>query len=272
MNNKRVMTERIEALKVFFPAKKINIKLVGCGGTGSWLAPHVARLSRLMIDTGKDVNIAFCDKDIVEEKNLYRQNFCPADVGRNKAEALAYRFSLTWGVQIKAEGDFTGGYSSDPTLYLGCVDNAHARRAISDSVSNRNTANWWIDCGNARTTGQVFFGGGIQDNHVRKIAPEGFTTWVPLPDQQCPQLRDNEPVDLEQNSTNLSCAEMAMQSAQGLSINQMMATIAADYLKCLLLTHDLDRMATYVSLEAGTMTSVYTAPCNLRIKRRRTKK
>jgi hypothetical protein len=71
---------------------------------------------------------------------------------------------------------------------------------------------------------------------------------------------------------NLSCAEMAIRNAQGLTINQMMASIAGDYLKAFLITGDLDKMATYVSLDAGSMTSVYTSKSNLHVHRRRKEK
>ena len=39
------------------------------------------------------------DGDVVEEKNLVRQNFTPADLGENKAQVLAERYSIVFGME-----------------------------------------------------------------------------------------------------------------------------------------------------------------------------
>ena len=68
-----------------------------------WLAPHVARIARLFHDlNGMDMQVIFIDKDRVEEKNTYRQNFVPAEIGHDKAETLAMRYSLSTGCNIVA--------------------------------------------------------------------------------------------------------------------------------------------------------------------------
>ena len=42
--------------------------------------------------------VIICDGDVVEEKNLVRQNFTPADQGENKARVLAERYSTVFGM------------------------------------------------------------------------------------------------------------------------------------------------------------------------------
>ena len=66
-----------------------RILLMGCGGTGSWLALFIAFGRRNSVFHA-DVTLA--DPDIVEPKNLLYSNFLPEDVGKNKAEVLAKRY------------------------------------------------------------------------------------------------------------------------------------------------------------------------------------
>ena len=61
-------------------------------GTGSFLVPHLCRLANWFYDAGKQISITLIDFDRIEEKNLYRQNFCQAELGYNKAQALAVRY------------------------------------------------------------------------------------------------------------------------------------------------------------------------------------
>ena len=47
------------------------------------------------------MRILVCDGDVVEEKNLIRQNFVEQDVGRNKAQVLAERYSAAFGIECE---------------------------------------------------------------------------------------------------------------------------------------------------------------------------
>lgn len=73
----------------------------GCGGTGSRLVPlltqYIASCTWLK---PFEPNIYLVDFDEVETKNLARQNFIARDVGSNKAEVLARRYSNAYGVPI----------------------------------------------------------------------------------------------------------------------------------------------------------------------------
>ena len=72
------------------PAERVSICLVGCGGTGSFLARDLARLAVHCRETGgPQISLNFLDDDRVEPKNIGRQLFAAADVGKNKAEVLA---------------------------------------------------------------------------------------------------------------------------------------------------------------------------------------
>ncbi len=91
----------LNARHIVLPAyEHIEFYLVGCGGTGSWLAPSLCRIARYLTQRGKNTTLIFIDPDLVEEKNVLRQNFCDAEVRLNKAQTLALRYSLSWGVRL----------------------------------------------------------------------------------------------------------------------------------------------------------------------------
>lgn len=241
-------------LKLLIPeAESMTLILVGCGGTGSWLAPAIARYAKILMDSfDKRMTVVFMDPDRVEEKNIYRQNFCAAEIGRNKAETLAERYGLAWGLEIQAvPAKFHAMILSD-CIVMGCVDNAAARKAIACAVSRSDS--WWLDCGNTRNYGQVLVGGG--DERENAFAIPGHCGCLPLPHVQHPELVKKERVAKEKQR-EASCAEMALQDSQGLSINQRMAAEAADYLMRMLITKDLRKFATYIDLESGTTRSKY---------------
>ena len=147
----------------------VNFVLVGCGGTGSWLAPTVVRTARLLVEKfNKTVKVVFVDPDTVEPKNCYRQNFAEFEIGQNKAETLATRYGLAWGLDVlalprrfdaeldKLLNNVHQTYSG-LTVVIGCVDNRKARKAIIDAVS-RGGGGYWLDLGNRLHDGQVILG------------------------------------------------------------------------------------------------------------------
>src|SRR5512145_667285 len=66
--------DALYARSILLPVvKDITIHLIGCGGSGSWLAPHLARITKLLQEVHHtNVRLAFWDHDTVEEKNIFR--------------------------------------------------------------------------------------------------------------------------------------------------------------------------------------------------------
>lgn len=96
------------------------IYVIGCGGVGSWLTASLCRLA-------DPEQVMAIDGDTLEEKNLDRQLFTSADIGRNKAQALSMRY----GCGYFAEFYNLGVLSHDPADWLiGVVDNNPARASI----------------------------------------------------------------------------------------------------------------------------------------------
>jgi PRTRC genetic system ThiF family protein len=267
-------TEYLNARKLILPSpEKVVLHLVGCGGTGSWLAPDIARIALLLREKfHKEVVVVYQDMDVVEEKNVFRQNFCYAEIGKNKAETLASRYGHAWGIETVAITEpFEKKPSSDyNTLYvmIGCADNALARRALHETLY---TTEWthshyvWLDCGNTKNYGQILVG---TEYRTDKTMPNPFAiddhcTWLPSPAIQHTELLEALPEESRPEG-NLSCADLALQDSQGLSINKRVAAEAADFLIKMLITQDLKRFACYMDLESGSTQSLYISSNQLK--------
>ena len=79
--------------KLLVLAEKFTFYIVGAGGTGSYLVRDLARIISVYNEKyNRNDEIVIIDQDIVESKNLTRQNFIRNDIGKNKAEVLAKRY------------------------------------------------------------------------------------------------------------------------------------------------------------------------------------
>lgn len=245
----------------------IILTLIGCGGTGSWLAPSLARIAYVLREQGKHVQLTFIDPDTIEDKNIPRQNFCAAEIGMNKAVALAARFSAAWGVEILYK---TARFQAETTtihhyvenhleVLIGCVDNAAARKAIHQNLArSRENSTWWLDCGNTEHAGQVLIGNALVDgsdgSQPQHWLTDKICVRVPSPAVQCPDLLIPRPE--EKAKHNLSCADIQIANAQSLAINQVVAAHATDLL-LRFLNGTLTRQAMYFDLNSGSARSVY---------------
>ena len=87
----------------FSRERPVKVVMLGAGGTGGHIAPH---LYRLLYALERPVRFIICDGDVVEQKNLVRQNFTPADLGENKAKVLAERYSAVFGMETEYVPEF----------------------------------------------------------------------------------------------------------------------------------------------------------------------
>jgi len=268
--------DSLDARTLLLPvSKKTHLFLIGTGGTGSWLAPHIVRIAKLLTRLQEEVSLTFWDLDRVEAKNIYRQNFCSAEIGMNKAATLAHRYGLAWGIPIKViEEPFAGrhgalgeslgnSYRRDANVvFVSCVDRNAARQEIAKVCKNYPA--WWVDTGNLKTSGQVTVGRELFEKEPSPLRLPSVTTWTPSPSLQFPTIMRNTKEDIQAiDYTNLSCAELALVDEQGISINHSVASAAASLLTKMLVTRDLRYHCAYVSLEAGTQI-VYNSPRVLR--------
>lgn len=103
--------------------KKVTI--VGCGGTGSWLAELLAK-------TG--INLLLVDPDVVEESNLERQNFYYNEIGKPKVLALKQRLSNFSNIDILQEkvDEKNIRRLAFNDLLVDCTDSFENKRIISE--------------------------------------------------------------------------------------------------------------------------------------------
>jgi PRTRC genetic system ThiF family protein len=270
-------------LKIMVPEPRhaLRLYLVGCGGTGSWLAPHVVRLERFLRETRQmNVQITFIDPDVVEIKNVFRQNFGEAEVGGRKAELLALRYAAAWGqiVQVHATRfakEMVQLEYGDLGLIVGCVDNSAARRSITDALTQDSKMRsaeslprmWWLDCGNGLDTGQVLFGAARSVRQLRYAFPyfpeRSFCVNLPAPDLQHPDLLEEQREETPSPNGNpaVSCAEMLLMGDQSPSINATIANIAATYLwRIFADPKGLTTFATYCNLNVLATRSRFITP------------
>ena len=141
------------------------ITVVGCGGTGGFVAEGLFRFFQ-----GREATIVLVDHDRVESHNLLRQNFYAEDVGKFKSQALAdrlaraYRRPVGYSVYPFRDEDsrpdghrYPGLTAYGNSLIIGCADNAAARRAMAECLPG-DPRRWLIDAGNDTNWGQVLVG------------------------------------------------------------------------------------------------------------------
>lgn len=255
---------------------KLRFIVVGAGGTGSFAIPAIARLIlELRQQQNKPVEILIVDPDAVESGNIPRSNFCAAEVGRFKAQTLAERITMAWGLEARFScekfdsekhlKESASDYRS-LTVIVGCVDTYLARQDIHNAIhgfrgySSSDAPNlWWIDGGNGKWSGQVLLG-----SNTKRIKPKQHFTGtsicrsLPAPSLFHPDLLAPEKNALETaRDEALSCPDRIRLGEQSLNINQRVAVEMADMLSAMFLTRSLKRFATYFDLESGTSRARY---------------
>ena len=225
----------------FSRTRPVKIVQLGAGGTGGHIAPH---LYRLLYSLNRTVRYIICDGDVVEEKNLVRQNFTPADLGENKAQVLAERYSTVFGMETEYVPSFvededrlkellapqrwnTGSYYnrsyvSEMVILLGAVDNNKSRQ-LCHRVFYQAEELIYIDSGNGEYTGQVVCG-------VRR----GGKTYYPPIGAVYPDILE----ETDKFPTELSCAEASVSAPQSMAANITAATAVVDMIYNILAVGD----------------------------------
>lgn len=214
----------------FSQERPVKIVMLGAGGTGGHIAPH---LYRLLYALNRPVRFIICDGDVVEPKNLVRQNFIPADLGENKAKVLAERYSTVFGMEteyvpnfvededqlkalLKQQSYFVGDRRDrllpEQVILIGAVDNNRSRQ-LCHRVFYQAKELIYIDSGNGEYTGQVVCG----------IRSGGRTLYKPIGAVYPDVLKDTDKFP-----TELSCAEASVSAPQSMAANITAATAVVD--------------------------------------------
>ena len=238
------------------------ITVVGCGGTGGFVAEALCRLF-----SGREATIVLVDHDRVEPHNLLRQNFHREDVGRFKSQALADRLARAYGRTIGysvypfrgGSGDQGQAYPGLPGygsgLLIGCADNAAARRAMAECLPGSPNL-WLIDAGNDTNWGQILVGNVADNLSWDEPAFVGETCHLlPAPTVQRPDLLTAVPTA----PPDVDCAAALDLTDQDPTINQVMASLVLQVVRRLV-AGTCPFMGLYLDMEQGTVNPTYATP------------
>lgn len=152
------------------PPHKLEIAVIGAGGTGSQVLQGLARMNLALESLGHPgLYVYVYDPDKVEEQNIGRQLFSLNDVGKHKASCLVSKINRFYGYSWTAlNRKFnTKEDMKNVSFFLSCVDNVAFRHQFNrqwkkDRVKslrgNPVRQVFWIDFGNGKDQGQVVMG------------------------------------------------------------------------------------------------------------------
>ena len=144
------------------PTHPITIALIGCGGTGSLVAPRLARLDYVLKKLGHPgLYVTIYDGDVVEQNNVGRQNFNKNDIGDFKAANIVQKINLSYGLDWECLNEYIKEVPK-ANFIISCVDNIDTRNLIAKRLEIPSIDNieykqqyYWLDCGNGKDFGQV---------------------------------------------------------------------------------------------------------------------
>lgn len=252
-----------------------RILVIGCGGTGAYVVGHLSRLLSALSNwpdkPWEGYHLTIADGDTIEPKNLERQHFIKRDLGMNKAEALAVRYSAAFGIEIGVVPSYLEDAeaiaSIHPNVVIGCVDNNASRQVVRqwflDGEYYDSRGRFWIDSGNEENSGQVVCG------FMPPRYGDSKSTLFSLP-----TVTEIYPAMLETGKFNseLSCAELAASAPQNMMANVTAATLVMNFAQKILRGKELRAHGAVFSVDNSFRTLLNTPENLAKVdpKRRRT--
>ncbi len=249
----------------FDTERPVKLVMLGAGGTGGHIAPHIYRL---LYSLERPARFIICDGDIVEQKNLVRQNFSEADLGLNKAKVLAERYSRVFGMETEYVPAFIESLDTlmelirpldwkrneeeyhtvkEMVVLIGAVDNNKSRQVCHKAFMQSKEL-IYIDSGNGEFSGQVVCG-------VRR---SGRTVQKPVGSVYPALLRDKD----DKFPTELSCAEASQSDPQSMAANITAATAVVDMVYNILTHGECTAKQTDFSTKTVRMQTTLEKPKN----------
>jgi PRTRC genetic system ThiF family protein len=234
--------------KYFFGgAHAITITVIGCGGTGSVLLQHLARINKSLIALGgKGIVVTCVDPKLVTEANLGRQLFSRADIGLSKAKVMVERinrfYGTNWyGIGQKFNNELLYRECFPGNIVISCVDTVASRKDIYNYVANcamakyhEHVANlFWIDTGNRKDYGQVV---------LSSEKPKTDNVFDLFPDMEADELKDDTP----------SCSLAEALDKQDLFINSEVALVTAQLVWDMLQKQEINWRGAFINLTKAT--------------------
>jgi len=239
-------------------AKRVEILLVGAGGTGSRILEKLVCLNRALIARGhpEGLMVTVLDPDAVSAANIARQAFYAGDVGGYKADVLVNRANMALGDRrwnsVIAKLDTRAALEAFD-LVIGAVDNRAGRLAILRGLENcMGGSRYWLDTGNRSSDGQVVLGEVL--SRRRQTDSEER---LPHVGELYPELIDPGAEDAEQGP---SCSLAQALERQALYINAAVSDFAMTILWNLFTQGQIDTHGAFINLKRMSVTPLPVDP------------
>ena len=233
--------------------KKVQVTVVGCGGTGSAIAAGLPCLHQAMVALGHPhgLDVTLVDGDRISRTNCVRQPFSESEIGLYKATVLATRINLFWGLGWKGEPHFVDeGWGHETDILFGCVDTRAARNAMTRTPAYWN-CHYWLDLGNNADSGQFVLG---QPENQRNKAQD---CRLPTAPELFPELINAK---LDKKDRLPPCSALEALERQEPFVNQTLAYQALAMLARLFRYGRLSYHGAFVNLRTGRTTSLAVDP------------
>ena len=210
---------------------KLRITLVGCGGTGTHVLTNLAMINEGLKHHGRsELMVTVFDPDTVAEHNIGRQQFSPADIGKNKASVMVERINRFYGYGWEGRDK---AYTSDlqGNIVISAVDKVAPRKNIDQWFMTANEmSKYWLDIGTGENDGQVILGA-VNDNEI-----------------ELPGFFNQFGYDVPETPDEPSCSAVESLAKQNMFINKYMATVAVNMLWTLLVDFRIHYRGVFMNL------------------------
>lgn len=222
----------IEAGLYFCPSHWLNstlrIALVGCGATGSAIAPLLFKLNHIRKElTAQEygLQLFLFDPKNVTETGKNRTGFFSTEVGLNKAEVMANKLNTAYGKNFSC--GFPRHFSPSDTsmdfdIVITATDSAKSRYEIQKFMGRKKSkTSLWLDIGVGEQFGNVVLGEFGRGNHRLPNALDLF-----------PDIAKGEEDNVLKRP---SCDVLDALTRQNFTVNETGATTAVGLLSRLML-------------------------------------
>jgi PRTRC genetic system ThiF family protein len=233
--------------------KRVQVTVVGCGGTGSAIAAGLPYLHQAMVALGHPhgLDVTLIDGDRISRTNCVRQPFSESEIGLYKSTVLVTRINLFWGLGWKGVPDFVDeSWRQETDILIGCVDSRAARNAMTRTQTYWN-CRYWLDLGNNADSGQFVLG--QPENHRNKAQD----LRLPTASELFPELINAK---LDKKDRLPSCSALEALERQEPFVNQTLAYQALAMLARLFRYGRLSYHGGFVNLSTGRTTPLPVDP------------
>lgn len=261
-----------------WPPEQTQLVIVGIGGTGLYVLQQAARMLYGLKELGRPVpGVLLIDGDTVERKNLVRQYFLEADLGRNKALVAAERYAAAYGLEISALPEYLS-YETDfrsrvheRAVVVGCVDNTATRRLLHQRLLTYKQV-VYVDSGNAaarvpedpdhvdRYDLAKVRDSGWQGQVLAGVRNRGETC-IPFPGEALPDLIEGD----GEIPDSAACGETTVSEPQRHLTNLFAATTVMSYLTPLLSEGTLLHARSFFDARTASIRSHPALDCMLEV-------